>query len=66
VPDFTVEAGQVYDVIAIGRADDGSLQLVAFAVPAESATGMAVSPETASTPVTVEEATPELVATPAG
>ena len=66
VPDFTVEAGQVYDVIAIGRSDDGSLQLVAFSAPAESATGMATTPDTASTPVTVEEATPELVATPAG
>jgi len=66
VTDFTVEPGQVYDVIAIGREDDGSLQLVAFAAPAESATGMAATPDMASTPVTVEEATPELVATPAG
>ncbi len=66
VPDVTVEAGQVYDVIAIGRSDDSSIQLLVFSAPAESATGTAVTPDMASTPVTVEEATPELVATPAG
>ena len=66
VQDFTVEAGQVYDVIAIGRSDDDSLQLVAFSAPAESPTGVAATPDMASTPMTVEEATPEIVATPAG
>ena len=66
VPEFTVEAGQVYDVIAIGRSDDNSLQLLAFSAPAESATGMAATPDMASTPMTVEEATPELIGTPAG
>jgi hypothetical protein len=66
VPDVTVEAGQVYDIIAIGRADDNSIQLLVFSASAEPATGVAVTPDMASTPVTVEEATPELVATPAG
>ncbi|HET9660979.1 MAG TPA: DUF4397 domain-containing protein [Thermomicrobiales bacterium] len=66
VQDLTLEAGQVYDILAIGRSDDGSLQLVAFSAPAESPTGMAATPDMASTPMTVEEATPAIEATPAG
>jgi hypothetical protein len=57
VQDFTIEAGNVYDILAIGRSDDGSLQLVAFSAQAESPTG-------AATPMTVEEATPAIEATP--
>jgi hypothetical protein len=66
VTDFSVEAGMVYDVIAIGRNDDGSLALVAVSAPAEAPTGAVSSPDAASTPVLVEEATPELIGTPAG
>jgi hypothetical protein len=64
VQDFTVEAGQVYDVLAIGRADDQTLQLIAFTAPAELPTGGEASPELGATPMTAEEATPELVASP--
>jgi len=64
VQDFTIEAGNVYDVLVIGRSDDGSLQLVAFSAPAESPTGTAATPALASTPMTVEEATPAIEATP--
>jgi len=66
VQDLTLEAGNVYDILAIGRSDDGSLKLVAFAAPAESPTGAAATPNTASTPMTAEEATPAIEATPAG
>jgi len=66
VTDFTVEAGQVYDVIAIGRSDDGSLTLVSFAAPTESPTGVVATPDMSSTPMTVEGVTPEVVATPVG
>lgn len=66
VTDFSVEAGMVYDVIAIGRNDDGSLALVAVTAPAESPTGAASTPDSASTPMLVDEATPELIGTPAG
>jgi hypothetical protein len=66
VQDFTVEAGNVYDVLAIGRSDDGSLQLVAFSAPTESPTGVSATPDMASTPMTVDEATPAIEATPAG
>jgi len=66
VTDFAIEPGMVYDVIAIGRNDDGSLALVAVSAPAEAATGAASTPDTASTPDLVEEATPELIGTPAG
>jgi Domain of unknown function (DUF4397) len=65
VTDFTVEPGMVYDVIAIGRSDDDSLQLLAFSAPTESPTGVASTPDLASTPMTVEEATPAIEATPA-
>jgi len=64
VQDFTVEAGQVYDVLAIGRSDDQTLQLIAFTAPAELLTGGEASPELGATPMTAEEATPELVASP--
>ena len=64
VQDFAVEAGEVYDVLAFGRSDDNSLQLIAFTAPAELPTGGAASPELGSTPMPVEEATPELVASP--
>ena len=64
VTDFTVEPGMVYDVIAIGRSDDDSLQLLAFSAPTESPTGVASTPDLASTPMTVE-ATPAIEATPA-
>ena len=57
VQDFTVEAGQVYDVLAIGRADDQTLQLIAFTAPAELPTGGEASPEAGATPMTAEEAT---------
>jgi len=66
VQDLTIEAGNVYTILAIGRSDDGSLQLVAFSSPAESPTGMAATPDMASTPMTVDEATPALESTPAG
>lgn len=64
VQDFTLQAGQAVDVLAIGRTDDNSLQLIAFSAPTESPTGMAATPDLASTPMTVDEATPELVASP--
>jgi hypothetical protein len=64
VQDFTIEAGQVYDVLAFGRSDDDSLQLIAFAAPAEMPSGAEASPELGTTPMTAEEATPELVASP--
>ncbi len=63
VQDFTIEAGNVYDILAIGRSDDGSLQLVAFSAQAESPTG-AATPDMASTPMTVGAATPAIEATP--
>ena len=66
VTDFTVEAGMAYDVIAIGRNDDGTLALVAVTAPTEAPTADAATPDMASTPILVEEATPELIATPAG
>ncbi len=61
VQDFTIEAGNVYDILAIGRSDDGSLQLVAFSAQARQS---AATPDMASTPMTVEEATPAIEATP--
>jgi hypothetical protein len=66
VTDFTIEPGMAYDVIAIGRSDDGTLALIAVTAPTESPTAAAATPDTASTPVMVEEATPELIGTPAG
>lgn len=64
--DFVVEPAMVYDVIVLGRNDDGSLALVAVSAPTEPPTGASSTPDTASTPVLVEEATPELIGTPAG
>ncbi len=66
VTDFTIEAGMTYDILAIGRVDDGSLALVAIGAPTETPTGASTPVDTASTPVMVEEATPELIGTPAG
>jgi hypothetical protein len=66
VQDFTLEPGKVYDAIAIGRSDDNSLQLVGFSAPTESPTGAAATPVLGATPVTADEATPEIEATPAG
>ncbi|MCA9859068.1 MAG: DUF4397 domain-containing protein [Thermomicrobiales bacterium] len=66
VTDFAVDPGMVYDVIVIGRNDDGSLALIAVSAPTQPATGAASTPDTSSTPVMVEEATPEIIATPAG
>lgn len=65
VQDFTIEAGRSYDVIAVGRADDGTLQLIVFSAPTQSPTGQEVTPEVAATPMTAAEATPDLVASPA-
>jgi hypothetical protein len=65
IEDLSIEAGTVYDVLAVGRSDDDSLELVAFAAPAESPTGGMASPELGATPATADEATPELVASPA-
>ncbi len=64
--DFPVEPGLTYDVLVIGRSDDGSLQLVTFTAPTESLTGVVATPALASTPAVVDEVTPEVVATPAG
>jgi hypothetical protein len=66
VEDFTIEAGEVYDVLVFGRSEDDSLQLIAFSSPAEVPLGGGSSAELGSTPMTAAESTPELVATPAG
>lgn len=66
VTDFTIEAGMAYDLIAIGRNDDGTLALVAIGAPTDAATGVATPVDTASTPILVEDATPELIGTPSG
>ncbi len=39
VTDLVIEPNTVYDVIAIGRSDDGSLQLVAITAPAAASAG---------------------------
>ncbi len=67
VTDLVVEPNTVYDLVAIGRADDGSVQLVALTAPAATSVGPGdadASPE--ATPNLLEEETPEVLGTPAG
>jgi len=67
VTDLVVEPNTVYDLVAMGRADDGSLKLVALTAPAAASAGpgdAAASP--AATPIVLEEESPEVLGTPAG
>lgn len=62
VQDLTLEANTVYDVLVIGRAEDGTLEIIALTAPAEPSEGGVASPE-AATPSPLAEETPEAIAT---
>jgi len=47
--DLTLEAGMVYDVVAVGRADDNTLSLLVLTANAQVRTGAVATPETQGT-----------------
>lgn len=51
--DATLEAGQVYDAVAVGRADDNTLALLLLTAPASVREGGVATPETGGTPESV-------------
>ncbi len=67
VTDLVVEPNTVYDIVAIGRSDDGSLKLVALTAPAAASAGQVDAASTpGATPELLQEETPEVIGTPAG
>ncbi len=67
VTDLVVEPNTVYDIVAIGRSDDGSLQLVALTAPAAASAGpVNAATDPGATPELLQEETPEVIGTPAG
>lgn len=62
-PDVQIEAGMVYDIVAIGQSEDGTLQMAVFNAAASVVTGQAASP-VAATPAAGQQATPAAPATP--
>ena len=61
--DVPLESGKVYDVMAIGRSEDGTLQLVIFEANAGTLEGAGATP-IAGTPAAAAGATPAAAATP--
>lgn len=67
VENFEVAASTAYDLIAIGSADDDTLQIIALSAPTASIEGASATPD--ATPATegggiVRTATPEVLSTP--
>jgi hypothetical protein len=60
-PDVPLEAGMAYDIVAIGRSEDGTLQMVIYAADAGTLEGAGATP-IAGTPVPA--ATPAVAMTP--
>jgi hypothetical protein len=53
--DTTFEEGVTYDLVALGRADDQTLTLLALTAPVEIQTGEVATPEAADEDATIAE-----------
>jgi hypothetical protein len=62
--DVPLEAGMVYDIVAIGRSEDGTLQMVVYQANAGTLEGATATPIAATPAAATTGATPAAAATP--